>query len=70
MIAFALSGTPRLALSGTDDSPYQERELPLTYGNIKPNLALNLANKESFGFFLTQAAFGQPVDNVPMAPAS
>jgi hypothetical protein len=70
MIAFALSGTLGLALSGTDDSPYQERESPLTYGKIRANPALNLANKESYGFLLTQAHFGRPVDKHPIGRAS
>lgn len=70
MIAFALSGTPRLALSGTEDSPYQERESLLTHRKIGTNLSLNLANKESFGFLLTQVAFGRPVDKLPIGRAS
>lgn len=50
-----LSGTGRLALSGTRSSTYQEPYLPVTHYDCARNRRLsNHANRtESFGFFLT-----------------
>src|SRR3546814_8101402 len=63
MITFALSGTFPLALSGTDDSPYQERESYLRTCNKTRIFALNFANIDSYGIYLTQGANSQSVDN-------
>ena len=54
MIGLGLSGTARLGLSGTGSSDYQEPKCSLSAFNLTENPARNLANKESFGFLLTQ----------------
>ena len=59
-----LSGTAGVVLSGTDESSYQEPKSVLKHGNHYRNLPLNLANIESFGFFLTLVARHRPVDIV------
>jgi Protein of unknown function (DUF2840) len=48
-----LSGTARLGRSGTRSSDHREPGSHLTRCNKTANHALNLANKESFGFLLT-----------------
>jgi hypothetical protein len=54
-MAFVLSGTAGLGLSGTGRSYYQEPHLPGTYWNRWRNrpLSNNANNRESYGFFLT-----------------
>lgn len=59
-----LSGTARVVLSGTDESSYQEPESVLKHGNYYRNPPLNLANIESFRFFLTLDARHRSVDIV------
>lgn len=51
-----LSETPGVVLSGTDRSSYQEPESTLNHRKHCQNLSFNLANLESFGFFLTPDA--------------
>jgi hypothetical protein len=51
-----LSGTARLGRSGTQSSDYQEPKWASNPQKSVPFCALNLANKESFGFLLTQSA--------------
>lgn len=53
MMRHGLSGTAAHGRSGTRSSDYQEPESSLSHWNRTPNPALNLANKESFGFLLT-----------------
>jgi hypothetical protein len=48
-----LSGTARFGRSGTESSDYREPEWPPNPQKSGPEFALNLANKESFGFLLT-----------------
>lgn len=48
-----LSGTAGLGRSGTESSDYWEPEWPSNPQKSAPKFALNLANKESFGFLLT-----------------
>ncbi len=50
-----LSGTARLGRSGTESSDYREPKWPSNPQKTAPNFALNLANRESFGFLLTQS---------------
>ena len=64
-----LSGTARLGRSGTRSSDYQE---PNWLSNPQKNWrssALNLANKESFGFLLTQTRLWTDGDAPPRRPA-
>jgi Protein of unknown function (DUF2840) len=49
-----LSGTAELGRSGTESSDDQEPNRASDPQKLPPNFALNLANKESFGFLLTQ----------------
>jgi Protein of unknown function (DUF2840) len=53
MMRHGRSGTAGLGRSGTRSSDYREPESSLSHWNRTPNHALNLANKESFGFLLT-----------------
>jgi len=55
---FGLSGTAGFGPSGTPDTDYRERapEWPSNPQKSAPKFALNLANKESFGFLLTARA--------------
>ena len=53
MMQHGLSGTARLGRSGTASSDYREPKWRSNLQNSAENFALNLANKESFGFLLT-----------------
>jgi Protein of unknown function (DUF2840) len=53
MMQHGLSGTAALGRSGTRSSDYREPGSHLIRCNKTANHALNLANKESFGFLLT-----------------
>ncbi len=50
-----LSGTAGLGRSGTESSDYREPEWPSNPQKSAPKFVLNLANKESFGFLLTDS---------------
>ena len=50
---FGLSGTGGLGRSGTESSDYREPESSSNPQKTAPDSALNIANKESFGFLLT-----------------
>lgn len=52
-MSFGLSGTAGLGRSGTESSDYREPKWPANPQKSAPICALNLANKESFGFLLT-----------------
>jgi Protein of unknown function (DUF2840) len=64
-----LSGTARLGRSGTERSYYREPKRVSNPHELAPNFALNLANKESFGFLLTQGHLGTDSDAPPNRPA-
>ena len=64
-----LSGTARLGRSGTESSDYQEPKWPSKPQKTAPNFALNLANKESFGFLLTDSALWTDGEVPPHRPA-
>jgi hypothetical protein len=53
-MSFGLLGTARLGRSGTQSSDYQEPKWPSNPQKCAPFCTLNLANKESFGFLLTE----------------
>lgn len=63
-----LSGTARLGRSGTESSDYREPKWPSKPQKSAPSFALNLANKESFGFLLTQRALWTDGDAPPSRP--
>lgn len=50
-----LSGTAGLGRSGTESSDYREPDSPSKPQKSAPKFVLNLANKESFGFLLTES---------------
>ena len=64
-----LSGTARLGRSGTESSDYREPKWPSNPQKTAPDFALNLANKESFGFLLTELALWTDGDAPPRRPA-
>ena len=64
-----LSGTARLGRSGTESSDYREPKLPSKPQKSAPNFDLNLANKESFGFLLTDSALWTEGVAPPRRPA-
>ena len=64
-----LSGTARLGRSGTESSDYREPKRPSNPQKTGPNFALNLANKESFGFLLTDSALWTDGEVPPHRPA-
>lgn len=64
-----LSGTARLGRSGTESSDYREPKLPSKPQKSAPFCALNLANKESFGFLLTNSALWTDGVAPPRRPA-
>lgn len=68
-MSFGLSGTARLGRSGTESSDYREPKWPSNPQKSAPFCALNLANKESFGFLLTQGALWTDGEGPPRRPA-
>lgn len=64
-----LSGTAGLGRSGTESSDYREPKWPSNPQKSAPNFALNLANKESFGFLLTQPRLWTDGAAPPRRPA-
>ncbi len=64
-----LSGTAKLGRSGTESSDYREPKWPSNPQKTTPNFALNLANKESFGFLLTDSALWTDGGAPPHRPA-
>ena len=64
-----LSGTARLGRSGTESSDYREPKWPAKPQKSGPFCALNLANKESFGFLLTHERLWADSDAPPRRPA-
>ena len=63
-----LSGTRRLGRSGTRSSDYQEPKSALNLHKCSVFSPLNLANKESFGFLLTQRALWTDGNAPPSRP--
>ena len=68
-MSFGLSGTARLGRSGTESSDYREPKSASNPQKTAPNFALNLANKESFGFLLTDSALWTDGEAPPHRPA-
>ena len=64
-----LSGTAGLGRSGTESSDYREPEWPSNPQKSAPKFALNLANKESFGFLLTHERLWTDSAEPPRRPA-
>jgi hypothetical protein len=64
-----LSGTARLGRSGTESSDYREPKWPSNAQKTAQFFALNLANKESFGFLLTESALWTDGEAPPNRPA-
>jgi hypothetical protein len=64
-----LSGTAGLGRSGTESSDYREPESPSNPQKSGPKFALNLANKESFGFLLTGECLWTDGNTPPRRPA-
>lgn len=64
-----LSGTARLGRSGTESSDYREPKRSSKPQNSAQFCALNLANKESFGFLLTDSALWTDGEVPPHRPA-
>ena len=69
MMQHGLSGTARLGRSGTESSDYRGPKWPSNPQKTAPNFALNLANKESFGFLLTESTLWANGDAPPTRPA-
>ena len=69
MMQHGLSGTDRLGRSGTHSSDYQEPEWTSNPQKSWRSSALNLANKESFGFLLTEQRLWTDGDAPPSRPA-
>ena len=63
-----LSGTALLGLSGTRSSDYQEPKSGLSLHKSRILSPLNLANKESFGFLLTESRLWTHRDAPPREP--
>jgi Protein of unknown function (DUF2840) len=68
-MSFGLSGTAGLGRSGTESSDYREPKWPASPQKSAPFSALNLANKESFGFLLTSANLWTDSAAPPLRPA-
>jgi len=68
-MTLGLSGTAGLGRSGTRSSNYREPESPAKPQKSAPNFTLNLANKESFGFLLTDSRLWTDGDAPPRRPA-
>jgi hypothetical protein len=64
-----LSGTAGLGRSGTGSSDYREPKWPSNPQKSSRSSALNLANKESFGFLLTEQRLWTDGDTPPRRPA-
>lgn len=64
-----LSGTTGLGRSGTGSSDYREPKWPANPQKSAPFCALNLANKESFGFLLTSPCLWTGGEAPPRGPA-
>ena len=64
-----LSGTAGLGRSGTESSDYREPKWPSNPQKRWPCEPLNLANKESFGFLLTDSALWTDGEAPPRRPA-
>lgn len=64
-----LSGTAGLGRSGTESSDYREPKWPSNPQKRWPCEPLNLANKESFGFLLTDSALWTAGEAPPRRPA-
>ncbi len=69
MIGHGLSGTARLGRSGTGSSDYREPKWPSNPQKCWGFEPLNIANKESFGFLLTQARLWTDGNAPPRRPA-
>ena len=69
MTQHGLSGTVRLGRSGTRSSDYREPKWSANLQKRAPFCALNLANKESFGFLLTEPRLWTVGDTPPNRPA-
>lgn len=68
-MSFGLSGTAGLGRSGTECSDYREPKWPANLQKSAPICALNLANKESFGFLLTEPRLWTDGAAPPARPA-
>lgn len=68
-MSFGLSGTARLGRSGTESSDYREPKWLANLQKSAPICALNLANKESFGFLLTEPRLWTDGAAPPARPA-
>jgi hypothetical protein len=68
-MSFGLSGTARLGRSGTKSSDYREPKWLANLQKSAPICALNLANKESFGFLLTEPRLWTDGAAPPARPA-
>ena len=68
MMWHGLSGTAGLGRSGTDSSDYREPKSPSNPQKCKRTEPLNLANKESFGFLLTESVQWTHGDAPPCEP--
>lgn len=64
-----LSGTARLGRSGTESSDYREPKWPANPQIASRSGSLNYANKESFGFLLTDSALWTVGEAPPHRPA-
>lgn len=69
MIGHGLSGTAGLGRSGTRSSDYQEPKWAEKPQKSWRSGSLNLANKESFGFLLTETLLWADGDAPPQRPA-
>ncbi len=64
-----LSGTAGLGRSGTESSDYREPEWPAKPRTASRSGSLNYANKESFGFLLTESRLWTDGEAPPHKPA-
>ena len=69
MMQHGLSGTAGLGRSGTRSSDYREPKWASNPQKCAPICVLNLANKESFGFLLTEPNLWTDGDAPPHRPA-
>jgi hypothetical protein len=69
MMQHGLSGTARLGRSGTQSSDYREPKWTSNPQKCEPFCPLNLANRESFGFLLTESPLWTDDDAPPTRPA-
>lgn len=68
MMLHGLSGTARLGRSGTESSDYREPKWPSNPQKYSRPSALNYANKESFGFLLTESRLWMAGTTPPRRP--